>query len=208
MSCILAAFGAYKVSAGIKCEIRWVSFFFCISWTAKALFCFTLGHIRVCVYRANPNAFRSLSAHRQAFREPGKTNIANSYGVCLRKCVLWLFKYIYLSIFIYLTYLTVLTVYDFLALIAFEQIMKLVRSRQYQELYGSDPFRPRLNMVHVSPKVDKSMPKWWQAENSEPISDINYGQDEAHKHFQSQELLAEVLLRNAINLDYAHRKGF
>ncbi|XP_002051427.2 uncharacterized protein [Drosophila virilis] len=104
-----------------------------------------------------------------------------------------------------------LTVYDFLALIAFEQILKLVRSRQYQELYGSDPFRPTINIVNVSPKVFKNMPKWWQAENSEAISDtpnMNYAQDEAHKHFQSQELLAEVLLRNAINLDYAHRKGF
>ncbi|XP_064553584.1 uncharacterized protein LOC135438954 [Drosophila montana] len=108
-----------------------------------------------------------------------------------------------------------LTVYDFVALLAFEQILKLVRSRQYQQLYGSDPFRPRLNATqtkHVNVvNVDKNAPKWWQIENLEPISNelnINSGQDEAHKHFQSQELLAEVLLRNAINLGYAHRKGF
>ncbi|KRG03149.1 uncharacterized protein Dmoj_GI26746 [Drosophila mojavensis] len=49
-------------------------------------------------------------------------------------------------------------VYDFFALLAFEQIMRIVRSKQYQQLYGSDPLNPVINATTVKyPNANNSI---------------------------------------------------
>ncbi|KAH8403267.1 hypothetical protein KR222_009334 [Zaprionus bogoriensis] len=102
------------------------------------------------------------------------------------------------------TFYAILVLYDFLALVAFEQVLRLVMSERYQELYGTDPFNPvlmvkpnavkakqqldvRPTLIYVTPKMDLQMrPKWWQVENTEV--DVK---NDAGKYFQSRELLPD-----------------
>lgn len=111
---------------------------------------------------------------------------------------------------IHIVYIIVLVVYDFFALLAFEQIMGLVRSKRYQQLYGSDPFNPRRNAnsvkypnsINVIFNADKYVPKWWELNGRKPISDdenIASAYADAHKYFQNRELMSDVLLHNVIN---------
>ncbi|XP_043865044.1 uncharacterized protein LOC26528387 [Drosophila mojavensis] len=63
---------------------------------------------------------------------------------------------LYPSIYLFLPVSFV--VYDFFALLAFEQIMRIVRSKQYQQLYGSDPLNPVINATTVKyPNANNSI---------------------------------------------------
>lgn len=121
-----------------------------------------------------------------------------------------------------------LVAYDTLALIAFVQIMFLVRSQRYIRLYGPDPLNPVTNgvqskqmasinpisqqpiIIYVMPKAgqklwDLPQSKWWQDEKTDNVpQNINY--EESSEFFQRQELLSKVLLRNAIKEDYLHKE--
>ncbi|XP_001968836.3 uncharacterized protein LOC6540749 [Drosophila erecta] len=130
-----------------------------------------------------------------------------------------------------LTFYAMLVAYDTLALIAFVQIMFLVRSQRYRRLYGPDPLNPVPNgmqlhqvasshsisqqpiIIYVMPKAgqklwDVPQSKWWQDEKT----DVGVQQNRAHEvssdFFQRQELLSEILLRNAIKKDYLHKERF
>ncbi|XP_032591679.1 uncharacterized protein LOC116805223 [Drosophila grimshawi] len=88
-----------------------------------------------------------------------------------------------------------LTVYDLFALVAFEQIIALVRSKRYQQLYGSDPFNPILNhnteqqlkehptIVYVMPKANANLPKWWQVDSLQHNNRENIMLHDAHRYF-------------------------
>ncbi|XP_034098077.1 LOW QUALITY PROTEIN: uncharacterized protein LOC117563724 [Drosophila albomicans] len=125
--------------------------------------------------------------------------------------------------FLSITHLTLLTItatfycmlvaYDFLAIVAFEQIVRLVKSKRYQEIYGTDPLNPIItpkqkifisteeqNLDH--PIIVYVMPfKWWQMEALDRKSFKETPQaDDSHKYFQSQELVPEIMLHNATNI--------
>jgi len=123
----------------------------------------------------------------------------------------------------------VLVGYDALTLIAFVQIMFLVRSERYQRLYGTDPLNPVTDgidhkqtspsypisqqpiIIYVMPKVgqklwDVPQKKWWQDQKTDSRIPQNQPHDVSSDFFQRQELLSNVLLRNAINEDYWTKK--
>lgn len=108
--------------------------------------------------------------------------------------------------------------YDFFALVAFEQIVRLVKSARYQEYYGDDPFNPILirsrsaveelhpKFIFVAPKMDlKVHPKWWQVANDATEMDT---MKDAGNYFQSHELLPDVMLHNANNIGYMKKYRF
>ncbi|XP_016963086.1 uncharacterized protein LOC108033319 [Drosophila biarmipes] len=128
-----------------------------------------------------------------------------------------------------LTFYAMLVAYDTLTLIAFVQIMFLVRSERYQRLYGTDPLNPvtdgTLNkqilpvnpisqqpiIIYVMPKAgqklwDVPQTKWWQDQKADSRAPQKPPQDVSSEFFQRQELLSNVLLRNAINEDYLHKE--
>ncbi|KAH8262816.1 hypothetical protein KR044_000590 [Drosophila immigrans] len=118
------------------------------------------------------------------------------------------------------TFYAMLVAYDFLAIIAFEQIVRLVKSKRYQQIYGTDPLNPILpqqkgsinteeeNLEH--PIIVYVMPvKWWQLEALEHKSFKKASQaDETEKYFQSQELVPEVMLHNIINIGYNQKHRY
>ncbi|XP_034472193.1 uncharacterized protein LOC117779947 [Drosophila innubila] len=73
------------------------------------------------------------------------------------------------------TFYAILVAYDFLALVAFEQIVRLVKSERYQQFYGLDPFNPKTphhirftytkkrNIDHplIFYVMPKTPAKWW-----------------------------------------------
>ncbi|XP_017115164.1 uncharacterized protein LOC108137773 [Drosophila elegans] len=128
-----------------------------------------------------------------------------------------------------LTFYAMLVAYDTLLLIAFVQIMFLVWSERYQRIYGADPLSPNTNgmphkemapsypipqqpiIIYVMPIAgqklwDNPQSKWWQ----DKITDKDIIQKQPHEvssdFFQRQELISNVLLRNAINEDYSHKE--
>ncbi|KAH8351880.1 hypothetical protein KR084_000362, partial [Drosophila pseudotakahashii] len=128
-----------------------------------------------------------------------------------------------------LTFYAMLVAYDTLALIAFVEIMFLVRTERYQRLYGTDPLNPISGgmphkeittsysspqqpiIIYVMPKVgqklwDLPQSKWWQEKVSDSRFPQKPPQDVSSDYFQRQELLSNVLLRNAINEDYLHKE--
>ncbi|XP_022233719.2 uncharacterized protein LOC111081871 [Drosophila obscura] len=122
-----------------------------------------------------------------------------------------------------LTFYAMLVAYDTFALIAFVQIMVLVHSEKYQRLYGMDPLNPVLYreeiseksksdnlqpqppiIIYVMPKVGQKLwhlqpQKWWQDEEAASMG-TNFDHSQ---YFHRQELVSNVLLRNAVNA-----KGF
>lgn len=114
-------------------------------------------------------------------------------------------------------------VYDFFALVAFEQILRLVKSSRYQQFYGDDPFNPILTaypsatkakeqpevhpmFIFIRPKMDVTVqPKWWQVTNDSAEMELI---KETGKYFQSQELLPGVMLQNAVNISYRQKHRF
>ncbi|XP_017012667.2 uncharacterized protein [Drosophila takahashii] len=128
-----------------------------------------------------------------------------------------------------LTFYAMLVAYDTLTLIAFVQIMFLVRTERYQRLYGTDPLNPipggishkqlttsyltsqQPIIIYVMPKAgqklwDLPQSKWWQDEVSDSRVPQKAPDDISSDYFQRQELLSNVLLRNAINEDYLHKE--
>nr|XP_016927003.2 uncharacterized protein LOC108007756 [Drosophila suzukii] len=128
-----------------------------------------------------------------------------------------------------LTFYAMLVGYDALTLIAFVQIMFLVRSERYQRLYGTDPLNPVTDgidhkqtspsypisqqpiIIYVMPKVgqklwDVPQKKWWQDQKTDSRVPQKHPHDVSSDFFQRQELLSNVLLRNAINEDYWTKK--
>lgn len=130
----------------------------------------------------------------------------------------------------YFKVLLVLVAYDTLALVAFIQIMQLVRSERYVRLYGNDPLNPILDgvthlelkegspnlpkpiIIYVMPNAgqklwDKQPKKWWQAERNGPHArKKSLVQEISADYFQREELVSRVLLRNALNGDYWNPK--
>ncbi|KAH8314121.1 hypothetical protein KR067_011984 [Drosophila pandora] len=128
------------------------------------------------------------------------------------------------------TFYALLVAYDTLALVAFIQIMQLVRSERYVRLYGNDPLNPILDgnthlelregspnppkpiIIYVMPKAgqklwDEQPKKWWQAERNGPQArKKSVVQETSADYFQREELLSKVLLRNALNGDYWNPK--
>lgn len=117
-----------------------------------------------------------------------------------------------------------LVAYDTLVLIAFVQIMFLVRSKRYQRLYGSDPLNPVLNamslkeiregspgfqqpiIIYVMPRAGqklwaKQQQKWWKDEIilDDLEEEKDHVKEDSSDYFQREELLSKILLRNAIN---------
>ncbi|EDX03848.1 uncharacterized protein LOC6731106 [Drosophila simulans] len=128
-----------------------------------------------------------------------------------------------------LSFYAMLVAYDTLALIAFVQIMFLVRSQRYIRLYGPDPLNPVTNgvqsnqmasknpitqqpiIIYVMPKAgqklwDVPQSKWWQDEKTDVSVPQKANYEESSEFFQRQELLSKVLLRNAIKEDYLHKE--
>ncbi|KAL7740707.1 hypothetical protein ACLKA6_000071 [Drosophila palustris] len=110
-----------------------------------------------------------------------------------------------------------LVVYDFFALVAFEQIVRLVKSKRYQQYYGTDPFNPKhkgfTNTEQQNPEhpfyiMPEVSAKWWQVKNFEQntIGETCHV-DEMHKYFQYQELLPDVVLNNGMNTDETQPNG-
>ncbi|XP_039479611.2 uncharacterized protein LOC120444123 [Drosophila santomea] len=129
-----------------------------------------------------------------------------------------------------LTFYAMLVTYDTLALIAFVQIMFLVRSQRYQRLYGPDPLNPVTNgvqltevkfsypisqqpiIIYVMPKAgqklwDVPQSKWWQDGKPDASVQQNQAHEVSSDFFQRQELLSNVLRRNAIKKDYLHKES-
>ncbi|XP_043640410.1 uncharacterized protein LOC122611417 [Drosophila teissieri] len=129
-----------------------------------------------------------------------------------------------------LTFYAMLVTYDTLALISFVQIMFLVRSQRYQQVYGPDPLNPVTNgmqlhkvassypiaqqpiIIYVMPKAgqklwDVPQTKWWQDEKTDISVPQNQLNQVATDFFQRQELLSNVLRRNAIKKDYLHNES-
>ncbi|KAM8717493.1 hypothetical protein ACLKA7_004222 [Drosophila subpalustris] len=110
------------------------------------------------------------------------------------------------------TFYAMLVVYDFFALVAFEQIVRLVKSKRYQQYYGTDPFNPKhkkfTNTEQQNPEhpfyiMPEVSAKWWQVKNFEQNTiRETYQVDEMHKYFQYQELLPDVILNNGMNTDF------
>ncbi|XP_016978000.1 uncharacterized protein LOC108043703 [Drosophila rhopaloa] len=128
-----------------------------------------------------------------------------------------------------LTFYAMLVAYDTLLLIAFVQVMFLVRSERYQRLYGTDPLNPIINgtthkemalnypipqqpiIIYVMPRAGQKlwgMPqsKWWQDKSTDGEIIQKPPHEVSSDFFQRQELLSNVLLRNAINEDYLHKE--
>lgn len=117
----------------------------------------------------------------------------------------------------------VLVAYDFFALVAFEQIVRLVKSSRYQQFYGDDPFNPILTgyasarktkeqpevhpmFIFVKPKINGNVhPKWWQMANDSDEMELI---KDTGKYFQRQELLPDVMLHNAVNISYMKNQRF
>ncbi|XP_017098756.2 uncharacterized protein [Drosophila bipectinata] len=131
---------------------------------------------------------------------------------------------------IILTFYAMLVAYDTLVLVAFIQIMHLVRTERYQRLYGNDPLNPILDgipqldllegspnapnpiIIYVMPKPgqklwDQQPKKWWQSERNGPqVRKKSLVQEISADYFQREELVSKVLLRNAVNGDYWNPK--
>ncbi|KAH8324782.1 hypothetical protein KR074_000903 [Drosophila pseudoananassae] len=127
---------------------------------------------------------------------------------------------------IILTFYAMLVAYDTLVLVAFIQIMHLVRTERYQRLYGNDPLNPILDgipqldlpegspnapnpiIIYVMPKPgqklwDQQPKKWWQSERNGPqVRKKSLVQEISTDYFQREELVSKVLLRNALNGNY------
>ncbi|SPP86031.1 uncharacterized protein LOC117587982 [Drosophila guanche] len=118
-----------------------------------------------------------------------------------------------------LTFYAMLVAYDTLALIAFIEIMVVVHSEKYQRLYGTDPLNPIVYreqlpgkstvenpptqpqiIIYVMPKVGQKLwhlqpQKWWKDDEAH-LMDLDV---DSSQHFHRQELVSNVLLRNAVN---------
>ncbi|KAH8269337.1 hypothetical protein KR018_004613 [Drosophila ironensis] len=120
-----------------------------------------------------------------------------------------------------LTAYAMLVAYDTLALIAFVQIMCLVRSKRYQRIYGSDPLHPvfkrvdqmkgtKTSLSAQNPIIIYVMPKpghklWKSPPEQHKSKKVSISEVLPH-YFLRDELVSKVLLRNSLSDDYRYTK--
>ncbi|KAH8244462.1 hypothetical protein KR026_010488 [Drosophila bipectinata] len=203
VSCIIAAFGAYKLKRYHVIPLAIFELIYTVQIVVVAIF--TLRMVR----RIVPLATLILL-----------TIILTFYAS----------KYLNKIVYSKVIFLLVLVAYDTLVLVAFIQIMHLVRTERYQRLYGNDPLNPILDgipqldlpegspnapnpiIIYVMPKPgqklwDQQPKKWWQSERNGPqVRKKSLVQEISADYFQRDELVSKVLLRNALNGDYWNPK--